>query len=695
MTIIESIAKRLNLREWQIQAVLDLFDQGATIPFIAHYRKHLTGNLDEEQLRKIKQDFQSQTSLQKKKTELLQMLTDKNLLQDTLRDSVVNASTLTSLQELTAPYQSLQTNEDLQTQAIYQDITNQLLSAEGLAHPQSFAPYLDYLRDTLARRLSENLQWHDWVYAQVEKNGFLIATPTAQNTKSSVRRDPLSKLSTHRILTLLRQEQEGDMELSISIKKAPLEDKLANSLIPPHSPIKGYLKAMIHKALVEFLLPRIKQELFSALQDQAYENALTTFAINYEDVLMVKPIKDQVVLAWDPGYRKGCKLVVLGPNGDVLDTLVVYPFCAHERSNLSLQNAKRKALGRIRDFLLCWEPSLIVLGNGAGYVESTGFWMELLEDFPRLSYTIASKIGTSYYANSDQAKQEFPNLSSAFLPAISLGRRVQDPLSELIKMDPKTLGIGEHQHDLPAQALQDRLDFISEKVVNRIRVDVNTASFALLKHVSGLNEKDVIQIIQARQQAKFSNREQLKQILSLKTYQQAIGFLCIVDGTNPLDNTSIHPESYDLALKVLKMANLTLDSFNQPTALKQLKALNPQILAHKLESDVYTIEHILQALTNPNFDPRESQPSYLLRTTLQSMKDLRRGMKLEGVVRNVTSFGAFVDIGLAEEGVIHISQLANHFVSNPWEYVRIGQIVQVYVQATHSNQVALSLIPQN
>ncbi len=694
MTIIESIAKRLNLREWQVQAALDLFNQEATISFIAHYRKHLTGNLDEEQLRKIKQAFQGQISLQKKKTELLQMLTDKNLLHDTLRDSVVNASTLIALEELSAPYKSLPL-EEIQAQ---QELIIPFLKT--LDHPQLSRKDLESLRKGLIRHLSEDNQWHDWVYAQVVKNGFLISKPLSSldpspSQKNVGRRDSLSKLSTHRILKLLRGVQEGTLSLSISVPYGPLEDKLANSLIPLHSPIKVDLKRAIHEALIQFLLPRIKREVLAALQEQAYESALTTFAINYEDLLMVKPIKDQVVLAWDPGYRKGCKTVMLAPNGQVLDTLVVYPFSSHNRSNLSLQKAKQRALLHLRDFLLCWEPSLVVLGNGAGYVESANFWTELLNDFPRLTYTIASKIGTSYYAQSEKAQQEFSNLSSEFIPAISMGRRVQDPLAELVKMDPKTLGIGEHQHDLPEELLKERLDFVSQKIVNRVRVNVNTASKALLKHVSGLSSEDVERILQTRQNEPFKERTDLKRILSPHTYEQAIGFLYIEDGLNPLDNTSIHPESYDLTLKILKRANASLESLKLGSSLYAIKAFNPQSLAQEFESDVYTIEHILHALTHPNFDPRESQQSYLLRTKIQSIKDLQLGMKLEGVVRNVTSFGVFVDIGLAEEGVVHISQLSNHFVRNPWDYVHIGQIVQVYVSSIdqRSNRVALSMVP--
>lgn len=694
MTIIESIAKRLNLREWQVHAVLDLFDQEATIPFIAHYRKHLTGNLDEEQLRKIKQAFQGQTSLQKKKMELLQMLTDKNLLHDTLRDSVVNASTLIALEELSAPYQSLPLKE-IQAQ---QELALSFL--DTLELPQSGKTDLESLRKGLIRHLSEDAKWHDWVYAQVLKNGFLISKPLSSSNQPSSkngpkRRDSLSKLSTHRILKLLRGVQEGVLSLSISVPYGPLEDKLATSLIPPHSLMKGYLKAAIHEALVQFLLPRIKREMLAALQEQAYERALTTFAINYEDLLMVKPIKDQVVLSWDPGYRKGCKTVMLAPNGQVLDSLVVYPFSSHDRSNLSLQKAKRTALLRLRDFLLCWEPTLVVLGNGAGYVESANFWTELLNDFPRLTYTVAPKTGTSYYANSEKAQQEFPNLSSEFIPAISLGRRVQDPLAELIKMDPQTLGIGEHQHDLPQEALKERLDFVSQKVVNRVRVNVNTASPELLTHVSGLSSEDVERIVEARQIAPFQARTDLKQILSPHTYEQAIGFLYIEEGINPLDTTSIHPESYDLALQILKRVNAPLESIKLGSCIPSLKALHPQNLAQELESDVYTIEHILHALTHPHFDPRESQPSYLLRTKIQCLKDLRPGMKLEGVVRNVTSFGAFIDIGLAEEGVIHISRLSNQFVQSPWDYVRIGQIVQVYVDSidVRAQRVALTLYP--
>lgn len=697
MTIIESIAEKLKLRVEQVQATLDFLDQGATIPFIAHYRKAQTGNLDEEQLHKIKQAYQRQTSLEKRKHELLQILADKNLLRDDLRDSVVNALTLTSLEEICRPYveKKRKNKARLALEAGFGPLAEALWSQQ--VDPSTLANQEDLEQASyiLAQRISENYKWRGLVRQAIEKYGFLVATHKESNALDSkglykkyyAFKESLSSISVHRLLILLRGARENILNLSISIQLGPLEDLLAGQVISTTGKAKEYFQKIIHESLARLMLPALKKEVLGSFQEKAYQLAMEDFGINLEYLLMSPPIKDQIILAWDPGYTRGCKMAMLSPLGDVLDTKVVYPFGS--------QKKREKALSQTRKFLLHWEPSLVVIGNGAGYLESIELWNTLLKEFPTLSYTVVPKTGISLYTHSPRAKQEFPDFSSEELAAVSLGRRAQDPLKELVKMDPQTLGIGEYQYDLPASKLKEILQFVTYKVVNRIGVNINTASSALLEYVAGLDSLQIQRILSTRNVQPFRSRNELKELLSPFSYEQAIGFLRIENGSNPLDQTAIHPESYSLATQILEICGLSLQSFDPIVFNSRLKKLDIPLVATKLESDPYTIADIIEELIHFNLDPRETKQSLPAWKQVIKLEDLSPGMKLKGVVRNVTSFGVFVDVGCSVEGIVHISHLSREYVENPCKIVHLGQVINVYVYDVDKskNRLSLTMVP--
>ena len=468
---------------------------------------------------------------------------------------------------------------------------------------------------------------------------------------------------------------------------------LQKKLLKPSSPSRAYLEAVIRDALVRLMLPSIKREIRSELREKAHEHAIKGFAANLSHLLMARPLKGQVLLSWDPGYVNGCKLAMLSANGAVLDTTVVFPFRFMGKNDEVNQESRDylEAVKVTKQWIRQYHPTIVVIGNGTASRESEDLIANLLEDYPDISYLIGSEAGASVYSASELAKEEFPDLPVEKRSAISIGRRVQDPLSELVKIDPQSLGIGEYQHDVPQKQLRETLDFATDKAVNQVGVNINTASPSLLRHVSGLKKPQINKIVKARDTHPFTNRLQLEKLLSAQTYQQSIGFLRILNGENPLDNTGIHPESYELTNRLLQEAHLSLSDLHTQSFKDALAKLDAKALAKTLESDPYTITDIIQELRSPGLDPRDKMDAPILKKGILKIEDLTEGMELQGTIRNVTSFGAFVDIGLHEDGLVHISRLCNHFVSDPNEVVHTGQIVTVYVVDTDVARKRISL----
>ena len=701
MTIIENIAQSLSLKTSQIQIVLDMFEEGATIPFIARYRKEQTGNLDEDQLRSIEQTWKYQNALQDRKASILQILEEKKLLTHELKQAIDESQTLANLEEVYRPYKEKRKTKA--TEAIakgFGPLADQIWEQKYDPAQLADAPSLEQAGYILAEKISDRADLRKMVREYIEKNESITSMKKkdAQDPQGIYQNyyefsNTLTRLPSHRVLALDRAEKEKILTVSITSDVDTLQALLQKKLLKPSSPSRAYLEAVIRDALVRLMLPSIKREIRSELREKAHEHAIKGFAANLSHLLMARPLKGQVLLSWDPGYVNGCKLAMLSANGAVLDTTVVFPFRFMGKNDEVNQESRDylEAVKVTKQWIRQYHPTIVVIGNGTASRESEDLIANLLEDYPDISYLIGSEAGASVYSASELAKEEFPDLPVEKRSAISIGRRVQDPLSELVKIDPQSLGIGEYQHDVPQKQLRETLDFATDKAVNQVGVNINTASPSLLRHVSGLKKPQINKIVKARDTHPFTNRLQLEKLLSAQTYQQSIGFLRILNGENPLDNTGIHPESYELTNRLLQEAHLSLSDLHTQSFKDALTKLDAKALAKTLESDLYTITDIIQELRSPGLDPRDKMDAPILKKGILKIEDLTEGMELQGTIRNVTSFGAFVDIGLHEDGLVHISRLCNHFVSDPNEVVHTGQIVTVYVVDTDVARKRISL----
>ena len=701
MTIIENIAQSLSLKTSQIQIVLDMFEEGATIPFIARYRKEQTGNLDEDQLRSIEQTWKYQNALQDRKASILQILEEKKLLTHELKQAIDESQTLANLEEVYRPYKEKRKTKA--TEAIakgFGPLADQIWEQKYDPAQLADAPSLEQAGYILAEKISDRADLRKMVREYIEKNESITSMKKkdAQDPQGIYQNyyefsNTLTRLPSHRVLALDRAEKEKILTVSITSDVDTLQALLQKKLLKPSSPSRAYLEAVIRDALVRLMLPSIKREIRSELREKAHEHAIKGFAANLSHLLMARPLKGQVLLSWDPGYVNGCKLAMLSANGAVLDTTVVFPFRFMGKNDEVNQESRDylEAVKVTKQWIRQYHPTIVVIGNGTASRESEDLIANLLEDYPDISYLIGSEAGASVYSASELAKEEFPDLPVEKRSAISIGRRVQDPLSELVKIDPQSLGIGEYQHDVPQKQLRETLDFATDKAVNQVGVNINTASPSLLRHVSGLKKPQINKIVKARDTHPFTNRLQLEKLLSAQTYQQSIGFLRILNGENPLDNTGIHPESYELTNRLLQEAHLSLSDLHTQSFKDALAKLDAKALAKTLESDLYTITDIIQELRSPGLDPRDKMDAPILKKGILKIEDLTEGMELQGTIRNVTSFGAFVDIGLHEDGLVHISRLCNHFVSDPNEVVHTGQIVTVYVVDTDVARKRISL----
>ena len=599
MTIIENIAQSLSLKTSQIQIVLDMFEEGATIPFIARYRKEQTGNLDEDQLRSIEQTWKYQNALQDRKASILQILEEKKLLTHELKQAIDESQTLANLEEVYRPYKEKRKTKA--TEAIakgFGPLADQIWEQKYDPAQLADAPSLEQAGYILAEKISDRADLRKMVREYIEKNESITSMKKkdAQDPQGIYQNyyefsNTLTRLPSHRVLALDRAEKEKILTVSITSDVDTLQALLQKKLLKPSSPSRAYLEAVIRDALVRLMLPSIKREIRSELREKAHEHAIKGFAANLSHLLMARPLKGQVLLSWDPGYVNGCKLAMLSANGAVLDTTVVFPFRFMGKNDEVNQESRDylEAVKVTKQWIRQYHPTIVVIGNGTASRESEDLIANLLEDYPDISYLIGSEAGASVYSASELAKEEFPDLPVEKRSAISIGRRVQDPLSELVKIDPQSLGIGEYQHDVPQKQLRETLDFATDKAVNQVGVNINTASPSLLRHVSGLKKPQINKIVKARDTHPFTNRLQLEKLLSAQTYQQSIGFLRILNGENPLDNTGIHPESYELTNRLLQEAHLSLSDLHTQSFKDALAKLDAKALAKTLESDLYTI----------------------------------------------------------------------------------------------------------
>ena len=701
-TIIQELTKELNIKNTQINAVLNLLSEGATIPFIARYRKEVTGNLNEDEIRTIEESYRYQENLLKKKEDTIRLIDEKGLLTEEIKNNILASTKLAEIEDIYRPFKEKKKTKA--TEAIKAGL--EPLAKKIMAFPEKGSMEIlasGYNMDSakaiegagyiIAEWISDNASSRKYIRGYIANTGFIVSTkkPKALDEKKTYEmyyefREKIKYAKHFHILAMNRGEDEKILNISLDYD---FDNILLNQerkfIKNEKSFVCDTVKVAIKDALKRLILPSIEREIRSELTEEASKKAILTFQDNLEHLLLTPPIKNSRVLGFDPAFRTGCKLAVLSPSGTLETIAVIYP---HEPVNDKI-GATKKLLELIDKYKI----DIIAIGNGTASRESEKFVSDAIKG-TNCKYIIVSEAGASIYSASPLAKEEFPDLTVEKRSAISIGRRLQDPLSELVKIDPKSIGVGEYQYDVNQKELASGLDFTVLKVVNEVGVNVNTASPSILKYISGLTKPAITKLMSAKP---FQSREDIAKVkgISAKVYEQAIGFLRIKDGLNPFDNTGIHPESYNLANNILKELNLDIKNINTEEFKTTLDKANPEKLAKNFKADIYTVTDILKELQNPGLDIREELDAPILKSDILSIDDLKIGMQLEGTVRNVTSFGAFVDIGLHDDGLVHISKMSKSFVSDPKDIVKVGQIVKVYVCDINKEKqkVSLSLIP--
>ncbi len=706
--IIKQLANYLNVKDSQIKSVLNLLEDGCTIPFIARYRKEATGSLDEEQIRVIENQYTYLMNLLKRKEDVIRLIDEKGLLTEELQRNIMACNKLTEVEDLYRPFKEKKktkaseaiklgleplakmimafptngTLENLATKYIKEGVENTEKALEGASF-------------IIAEWISDNAFYRKSIRQNIFNNGFITSKlkKNAEDSKKTYEmyydfQEKIKYAKHYRVLAMNRGEDEKILTVSLDYDFDNIQEYLENKIIKnKESFVVELVKSAIKDSLKRLILPSIEREIRSELTEHAEQLAIENFKSNLENLLLTKPIKNSKVLGFDPAFRTGCKLAVLDESGNMIKVETIYPHEPH--------NKKEEAKKILRDLIGKYDINLIAIGNGTASRESEMFVADAIKDLD-VKYAIVSEAGASVYSASDLAIKEFPDLTVEKRSAISIGRRVQDPLSELVKIDPKSIGVGEYQHDVNQKNLSEALEFTVEKIVNEVGVNVNTASASILKYISGMNKKAIDAITNYKELYKIKSREEIKKIkgISDKIYEQAIGFLRIPDGDNLLDKTGIHPESYDIANKLINKVNLDLKDINKEEFKNKLNEINIKEMAKNLNTDEYTLSDIIKELLNPGLDPRDNLDNIILKKDVLDIKDLKKGMQLNGVVRNVVSFGAFVDIGLHDDGLIHVSKLSHDFVKDPLDIVKVGDIVDCYVVDVdlEKNRVFLSLI---
>ncbi len=703
MNIIKELANRLNVKEKQIEAVLKLLSEDCTIPFIARYRKEATGALDEEQISIIDEQYKYLCNLEKRKEDVIRLIKEKDLLTDELEKSILACEKLIEVEDLYRPFKEKKKTKA--TEAIKMGLEplakkimsfpiNGDLNSLASGYNMEIEVAITNASYIISEWISDNAYYRKWTRNFIFNTGFITSKKkkSAEDEKKIFEmyyefQDRIKYLKHYRTLALNRGEKEGILSVSLDYDNDKIFENYVEKVIKnKNSFVVETVELAIKDALKRLILPSIEREIRTMLTDKASEEAIITFKDNLEKLLMTKPIKNKTVIGFDPAFRTGCKLAVLNPFGEVLEIATIYPHEPH--------NKKEEATKILRDLITKYQVDIIAIGNGTASRESEFFVSNAIEGL-NVKYNIVSEAGASVYSASKLAISEFPDLTVEKRSAISIGRRIQDPLSELVKIDPKSIGVGEYQHDVNQSNLSDALDFTVSKIVNEVGVNINTASSSILKYISGLNKKCIDNLLKFKKEHNFKNREEIKKIagISDKIYEQCIGFLRINDGDNPLDKTKIHPESYELTEKILKSLNIDINNKNEDF-IKTIEKASKEELSRELNSDPYTIEDILKELITPGLDPRDFLEDVLLKSNVLTIDDLTIGMELTGTVRNVVSFGAFVDIGLHNDGLIHISKLSKEFVKNPLDVIHVGDIITCHVESIdkEKEKVNLSLI---
>ena len=700
MDINQKITEELGVKKWQVEAAVKLIDEGNTIPFIARYRKEATGTLDDEQLRKLYERLTYLRNLEEKKEQVLASIEEQGKLTEELKAKIVAAQTLVVVEDLYRPYRpkrrtraTIAKEKGLEPLAALITLQKAKEPLEKLAEDyvnkekdvETVKDALDGAKDILAEAVSDEAAYRSWIRKRTMQKGTLISTAKDEKQESVYEmyyefEEALSKLAGHRILALNRGEKEKFLTVKVEAPQDDILRYLEKQIIRTDNPYTTpVLQEVAEDSYKRLIAPAIEREIRSELTEKAEDGAIEVFGKNLEQLLMQPPITGRTVLGWDPAFRTGCKLAVVDPTGKVIGTTVIYPTAPTTPKKIQ---ASKDLLKKI---IPKYHVSLISVGNGTASRESEQFIVELLKEIPeKVEYIIVNEAGASVYSASKLASEEFPNFDVGQRSAASIARRLQDPLAELVKIDPKSIGVGQYQHDMNQKKLSEALSGVVEDCVNKVGVDLNTASEPLLSYISGISSAIAKNIVVYREEnGKFTNRKQLLKVAKLgpKAFEQCAGFMRIQDGDNPLDATSVHPESYAAAEELLKKQGFSVDDIKggKLTGLS-LTIRDKKRLAEELGIGEITLEDIVKELEKPGRDPRDEMPKPILRTDVLEMKDLTEGMVLKGTVRNVIDFGAFVDIGVHQDGLVHISELSDKkFVKHPLEVVSVGDIVDVKV----------------
>ena len=707
--IIKEISNNLKIREKQVEVVLTLLKEGNTIPFIARYRKEATGALDEEIIRNINEVYEYQVNLLKRKEDVIRLIEEKGMLTDELKEEILKCEKLVEVEDLYRPYKEKKKTKA--TEAIANGLEplaktilefkniNILKEAEKFINEKvdSVEKAIEGAKYIIAEIISDNAEYRKYIRENIYKFGIITShikkkgKDLDQNKIYEMYYDyseNLKSVKPHRILAINRGEKEGILSVNIEIDETYiinyLEKKVIKGKITNEVP---YVKDAILDSYKRLIFPSVEREIRSDLKDISEDVAIDNFSKNVENLLLTPPMKGKVVLGYDPAFRTGCKLAVLDETGKPLEIAVIYPTEPHNK----IEESKKIVL----DLIDKYNIDIIAIGNGTASRESEIFIADCIKDSKRkVEYIIVNEAGASVYSASKLAISEFPDLTVEKRSAISIGRRLQDSLSELVKIDPKSIGVGLYQHDVTPKKLDESLDFVVTKVVNQVGVNVNTASSSLLQYVSGMNKKSIEAIINERNsKGRFNAREEIKKIKGItpKIYEQAIGFIRIPDGINPLDKTSIHPESYDVTKKLLKNIDMELSSIGTEELIDKLNCVDVDKISEDLNIDKYTLQDIILDLKKPGRDLRDNMPKPVLKSDILHIDDLHIGDKLQGTVRNVVDFGVFIDVGLHNDGLAHISKLTDKYIKHPSEVVSVGDIVDCYVIDINKEKEKISL----
>lgn len=711
--LLQTVAKEQNLNFKQVNNVISLLEEGNTLPFIARYRKEQTGALDEVQIRDIMERWQYIQNLEQRKEEVIRIIEEQGKLTVELKSQIEKSIKLQEVEDLYRPYkQKRRTKATVAKEKGLEPFAEWLVTfpvngsieekaSEFLSDElevQSIEEVINGAKDIIAEWVSDDADSRKWVRSETAKSGFVEAA--VKDTEKDEKKvyemyykysEPISKVVPHRTLALNRGEKEDVLRVAIKPNVERNMDYLTKKWIKnSNSFVVETVIEAVEDGYKRLIQPSIEREIRNELTEKAEERAIHIFSENLRNLLLQPPLKGKVVLGVDPAYRTGCKLAVVDETGKVLRIDVIYPHPPVSK--------KQEAEKKFKEIIETYEVEMVAVGNGTASRETEQFVVDMLKEQKReIYYLIVNEAGASVYSASDLAREEFPDFQVEERSAVSIARRLQDPLAELVKIDPKSVGVGQYQHDVSQKRLSESLTFVVETAVNQVGVNVNTASASLLQYVAGLSKTVATNIVKKREEeGKFVNRTQLKKIprLGAKTYEQAIGFLRVIDGKEPLDRTGIHPENYQAVKNLLSKLGFTSADLGSEALKTTLSAVDIKAIAAELEIGELTLKDILDALVRPERDPRDELPAPLLKKEVLKLEDLKAGMELQGTVRNVVDFGAFVDIGVKQDGLVHISKLSNRFVKHPLDIVSVGDVVTVWVDSVdqQKGRVALTML---